>query len=149
MARQQIEGIKGLSAQLLELADLDAGKVTRAAVSQAGTVVVRVARQNIPTNDRDYLQYTYTGRKVAPGFAKANIAKKTKLSRDGRTANVFVGVKPEAFYAVQFVELGTSKQAKQPWLEPAFRSTQNLQIARFGQVLKRKIEVVSKKRRGR
>ena len=34
-----------------------------------------------------------------------------------------VGVRPEAFYAVSFIELGTSSIPKRPWLEPAFRAS--------------------------
>jgi len=47
-----------------------------------------------------------------------------------------LGVRPEAFYAIQFIELGTSKIPKRPWLEPAFRKSINDVDALFRQRLK-------------
>lgn len=143
----EIEGLESLQRQIMELGSLDGGKVLRSATLLATTPVLREARRRIPVNDRDYLAKTYTGRAVTPGFAKRNIKRKGSISRSKDRANAVVGVDSEAYYAVNFVELGTSKQAKQPWLEPAFRATQREQIERFGQVVKKKIDQIRAKGR--
>src|SRR5690606_16595791 len=74
---------------------------------------------------------TYKGRLRTPGFASRSVARKAKVSRDGTSVMVMLGVKPEAFYALQFHELGTSKIPKKPWLEPSFRQSLPLVDARF------------------
>jgi hypothetical protein len=51
-----------------------------------------------------------------------------------------LGVRPEAFYAVQFIELGTSKIPKRPWLEPAFRQSITAVDLRFQSEIKRLID---------
>lgn len=146
MPSNEIVGLRELQKQLAELGALDGGKVLRSATLLATTPVLRAARAKIPVNDRDYLAETYTGRKVSPGFAKRNIARKVILSRDKTRAVALVGVKPEAYYAVQFVELGTSRQPKQPWLAPAHRETEAQQVQAFGETVKRKIDQVARRR---
>jgi HK97 gp10 family phage protein len=85
------------------------------------------------------LARTYRGTLIAPGFGKRSIAKKVKLYQDGKFAKAMVGVKPEAYYLLQFVERGTSKQPKQPWLEPAYRKTRRTVLTRFQEQMKKKI----------
>ena len=144
MPRELIEGGEELHRKLIALGSLEGGKVLRAAAHAAGVPIMREARARIPTNDRSYLKKTYKGRKVAPGFAKRSIAKRVKLSADKSSATVSVGVRREAFYAVNFVELGTSKQGSQPWLRPAARLTRREQIARLGDTIRRKIVAVAR-----
>lgn len=144
---KNVNGYNALSKQLSALGSLEGGKVLRAGVVQATTPVVRVARSRIPVNDRDYLQKTHKGRRVSPGFAKRNIAKRVWVSKDKRVAVAHVGVKSEAFYAVQFVELGTSKQPPQRWLRVAHRATTNEQLGKLRAVLRRKILEIGAKQR--
>jgi hypothetical protein len=49
-----------------------------------------------------------------------------------------VGVSAEAFYALQFVELGVPAYgvAAQPWLEPVFRSSQAAIISEMRRALR-------------
>lgn len=133
----RVEGARELQSKIMELGKLEGGKVLRAATLMATTPVRAQARKNIPVGVDAHR--TYKGRLVAPGFAKRNIARKAYLSYDKSTARALVGVNAEAFYALQFVELGTSKQQKQPWLEPAFRATQHEQIDKFGDAVRAKI----------
>lgn len=140
----RVQGAKELQTKIMKLGKLDGGKVLRNATLIATTPIINEARRRIPENDRTYLKATYKGRMVAPGFAKRNIARKVILSRDKSRANALVGVKSEAYYAVQFVELGTSKQVKQAWLEPAFRNQKEAAVARFGAQVKRKIEAIAR-----
>lgn len=141
----EVQGLRELSKKLSELGPAVGGKYLRSAAMSATLPVLREAQARAPVNDRDYLKKTYKGRYVSPGFLKRNIARKSRLSRDKRFAYVYIGPRPEAFYGTQFVELGTSKMAKNPWLEPAFRAKKDEVTRRLGEVLKRKIEQVAKK----
>lgn len=141
-----VQGLKELQRKLHELGALEGGKVLRSAAGLALNPAMKQARARIPTNDRDYLQKTYKGRKVSPGFAKRNIAKKTRISRDKSTVWADLGVKSEAFYAINFVELGTSKQRRQPWLEPSFRRNRETMVAKIRDAVRRKILLIAKKR---
>lgn len=145
MPAEPIEGLRALQRKLFELRDLDRGKVLRSATLLATTPVMQAAKARIPVSDRSYLAKTYKGRKVAPGFAQRNLARKVILARNKNRAFGLVGVKPEAYYALLFVELGTSKQPKQPWLEPAFRGTQSAQITAFGDTIRRKLMIIARK----
>ena len=139
----ELKGYRELSKQLQALGAAVGGKTLRSATLLATTPVMREARRRIPVGVDAHK--TYKGRVVAPGFAKRSIARKAFLSRDKSTAYCIVGVKPEAYYALQFVEMGTSKQSAQPWLEPAFRATQDEQIERLGANLRKKILAAVKK----
>lgn len=145
----QMKGFDELHRKLIALGQLEGGKVLRAAATQATTPVVNEARSRIPVREVETLAKTYTGRKVAPGFAKRSIAKKVILVKDKSRAYSLVGVKPEAYYATQYVELGTSKQRKQPWLAPSFRGSRPVMISRLGNVIDRKIKAIAKKKDAR
>lgn len=118
---------------------------------------LRNAQSNAPVGDPPYQVKgtdrfvdpypvkTYKGRLRTPGFAKRNVARKAKLSKDRRTVTVMLGVRPEAFYAVQFIELGTSKIPKRPWLEPAFRRSIPELDSRFQERLKALIDKAARK----
>ena len=142
----EIKGLRELERKLRALGPGLGGKTLRSATLQATLPAMKEARARIPTNDRDYLKKTYKGRPVAPGFAKRSIARRSRLSRDKTRATADIGVKPEAFYAVHFVERGTRFQQAQPWLEPAFRSSQSKMVDRLSDRLRAKIDKI---RRGR
>ena len=139
-----LQGFRELSRKLQELGSLEGGKILKSGCTLAGTPVVRRARTLIPVGADAHR--TYKGRMVAPGFAKRSIAKVAVLGRTRSIAWCMISVRPEAWYAVHFVELGTSKQPKQPWLVPAFRQTQQEQIERLGATIRRKILTVAAKR---
>lgn len=126
---RQLEGFRELEKKLEKLGALERGKVIRSGVTAAGNPVVKQAKATIPVGKVPHT--TYKGRLVGPGFAKRSIAKRVSLSRDRNRAEVRVGVKAEAFYAVAFLEKGTSKMRRQPWLEPAFRATREQQVDAF------------------
>lgn len=131
-----ISGYRELSAQLLALKGAMAGKVMRSAAVAAMRPALDAAKAAAPQGHPPYGPYatrttpidpypkkTYKGRLVTPGFASRSVAMKARLGRLGNAVRVELGVRAEAFYVVQFIELGTSKIAKRPWLEPAFRSS--------------------------
>lgn len=116
-----LEGAPELMRKLKALGALEDGKVLLRAGNAAGDVVVERARALIPKGT--IAHRTYRKRLVSPGFASRNIRRVASLSRDKQKVDVRVGVRAEAFYAVSFVEMGTSRMKKQPWLRPAFQST--------------------------
>jgi len=131
-----IRGFKELSAQLHQMGAAVGGQALRSAAMSAMVPAMRAARAAAPKASPPYGPYetrttafdpypkkTYKGRRVAPGFASRNVARKSILSRNRSHVTVLLGVRSEAFYAVQFIELGTSKFPKRPWLEPSFRAS--------------------------
>ena len=147
----KVEGFKELSNQLSKMGAAAGGKALRSAAMSSMLPALRAAQASAPVGNppfeggKDpYPVRTYKGRLRTPGFAKRNIARKSKLSRDRRTATVMLGVKPEAFYAIQFIELGTSRIAKRPWLEPAFRRSIPQVEARLKKRLKALIDKAAK-----
>ena len=145
-----IQGFKKLSKQLSALGPAVGGKALRSAATSAMLPALKEARQSAPVaappyyyggGGKDpYPKRTHKGRLVTPGFTQRNVRRRSRLSRDKRTVRVFLGVDSEAFYALQFIELGTSRQPKRPWLEPAFRRSLPLVDSRFRQFLKKRLD---------
>ncbi len=140
----ELLGVQQLSRKLDALSQKLRGEVLRKAANAAVKPVLEEARSLIPVNKVQELHKTYKGRMVAPGFARRSVAAKVKLSLDGRAVFARMGVKREAFYAVNFIELGTSKMAAQPWLRPAFEKNRFQALRRFAEVLKQQIDKVSR-----
>lgn len=139
-----LEGFAELDRQLAELGAAVTGSALRAAVRAGGNVVKKDAQARIPVGTE--MHKTYKGRLVAPGFAKRSVRVVTKMSRDRQKASAAIGVRAEAFYAAQFLELGTSRMAARPWLRPAHHATQDAQIEAMGKAMKRTILRAAKKR---
>ena len=137
-----LEGVAELSRKLDLLPKKASGSILRKAVRFAAKPVIDSAKANIPQGVDSHK--TYKGRVVAPGFAKRSIRLVVKGSKDGKAAFGSIGVRREAFYAVNFVELGTSKQAKQEWLRPALRDTESQQVTRLAEKLRVEIQKVAK-----
>jgi HK97 gp10 family phage protein len=89
---------------------------------------------------------TYKGRRVFGGFSKRNLRLLSFIER--RTGNVVAVVGPsrEAFYATQFVELGTSKMAARPWLRPAFRASQSAVLSEVTGQIRRRLQRIARRR---
>ena len=143
----EIDGYRKLSRQLTAMQGAVASKVLRNAANQAMLPVVKQARQNIPVGNPPYESSRSDpypvkglgGKLRTPGFAKRNIARKAIELRKGGVL-AMVGVKPEAFYAVQFIELGKSNAPAQPWLKPALKQAQGSVDQRFRERLRRLID---------
>jgi hypothetical protein len=112
-----------LSRKLKAMGTAAGGKALRSAAMTSTLPVVHRGRANVPRRRPNAgPRKTYKGRIAAPGFASRSVKRKSFLTADGNLANVLIGVAPEAFYAVEFVELGKNKKHKQtpyPWLVPA------------------------------
>lgn len=138
----EIEGLKELSDQLSRLGSKVGGKALRSAAMRATLPVVKAAKSSAPVGVKPHK--TYKGRLVSPGFLSRSVARKSRLSKDKRNAYVFIGVKPEAFYGLQFLELGTSRIPKRPWLTRVFESNQKQVIDRFKGILRENIAKAAK-----
>ncbi len=128
----KFEGFGDLARTLGALSDpKQAGKVMAGGVREAMKDVKQRAAQLIPTGVEAH--QVYSGRVVAPGFAKRNILLRVKRRDSEHRVIGRLGVALEAYYAVQYVELGTSKMAAQPWLRPAFLSSKDPTIRSIGE----------------
>jgi len=135
-------GAKDLQDKLAKLTGKDAKAAVRRGLTASSKPVVFAARSYIPKGVDS--GRTIRGRIVSPGFASRNIKAKVIMYRSGTGGSVLVGPTTEAFYATQFVEIGTSRQGRQPWLEPAFDSTKGAQIAAFGNAVEKHINKVAR-----
>lgn len=161
-------GYRELNRKLNAMGRAPAGKALRSAAMTAMLPALRTAQAFAPHADPPYGPYegiskstgrpwksgvkdpypvrTYKGRLRTPGFASRNVARKSRISRDKTQVTVMLGVKPEAFYAVSFSELGTSRTPPKPWLEPAFRQSIPQVDARFRHQLKARIDKAARTR---
>lgn len=136
MPNKNLEGMEELLGNLNSLHNTMAVKLLRQSVGLAVNPVVAAAKLRIPVGDEYHM--SYKGRLLEPGFAKASIKKATFI-KNGR-AVASVGVKKEAFYATQFVEVGTSKMEAKEWLQPALEATRDEVEKSLAKNLRRKIE---------
>jgi HK97 gp10 family phage protein len=146
----ELQGVAELSAKLRALADPKQQAATlRAAVRTPMKKVEKRARGNIAriSPGKTELHHTYKGRLVSAGFASRSLRTITKMSRDKQSASALLGVRREAFYALQFFELGTAYIPKQPWLVPAFEGMKEQSLREIGVVMRKRIEKIAKQRR--
>ena len=115
-----VNGLKELQARLSAMESKTSQKALRSALMQSATPMVRKLRAAAPVGTRAHK--TYRGRLVAPGFLRRSVAKSSKLIRSANStvAVVFIGVKKEAYYGVQFLDRGTKYIRKIPWFESTF-----------------------------
>jgi HK97 gp10 family phage protein len=133
----RIEGAAELSQLLKLLGGAVSGRVLRAAVKEAMMGTYARAVNTVPIGEKSHA--TYTGRWVAPGFTQANLRLKTWVSKDKSAAAAMVGVNPEAYYALQFVELGTARIPAAPWLTPAFEASKDQAVQSVGSEMRKRI----------
>lgn len=148
MANELI-GVAELTAKLQELADPSrTARAVRSALSTAMNPVKKVAKANLSkiSPGKRQLHKTYKGRWVSAGFAARSLRVKTFANRQKTKFSAALGVSREAFYAVTFFELGTSKLAKQPWLRPAFDATKQVALKSFSATLKKRVESIARKK---
>lgn len=142
---EAVQGMAQLQKQLRDMGRMNNGEALLKAARAAAEPIVAKARELIPVGVDQHK--TYKGRLVAPGFAKRSIRISARLNKEKTAAIASVGVEPEAFYAVQFVELGTSKMPAQPWLQPAYAATRDEQLALLTKQLKVFIERPNRRRK--
>lgn len=148
-----------MSAQISAMGAAVGGRVLKSAAFASMKPALEAAQSAAPEAHPPYGPYatrttpldpypkkTYKGRRVAPGFAKRSVAIRAFLARTRDFVKVSLGVRNEAFYAVQFIELGTSKIPRRPWLEPAFRGAVQAVDAQLQERLKKLIDRAAKRK---
>jgi hypothetical protein len=142
-----LEGTRELERKLRELADPRKQlNVLRASVRNPMNKTDKVARSNIAkiSPGKTLFHKTYKGRIVGAGFASRNVKVVVKTSKDKQSVSALLGVAPEAYYALQFFELGTAFIPKQPWLMPAFESQKDEMLKGVAATLRKRIETIAK-----
>lgn len=151
MPTYEIEGTAGLSAKLKELASPKEQAATlRAAVREPMKDVEKRAKINLGkiSPGQTPLHKTYRGRLVSAGFAMRSVRMIVTLDKAKTVARAILGVRKEAFYVLQFWELGTAYIKAVPWLQPAFYQSANASVQKVGEVMKERIDRIAKKRAG-
>lgn len=132
---KELQGAAELIRQLRALGEAVEKKALRAATKAAIRPAMTKAKSMVPVGT--VIHKTYKGRVVTPGFAARQLKIKSVRTRNSGIGIALLGVSKEAYYALQFVELGTSKQPPQPWLSRAFEATQDQQLTALSDALKR------------
>lgn len=129
--------------KLQALGALDNGKIMLGAVRAGMNEVLKPAQDAAPVGTRSHK--TYKGNQVSPGFAKRSlhIVVSTK-NKSGRPAAALLSTSKEGYYAVQFIERGTSKIKAQPWLRPAFFNSQEAQKRAVVAYLQKRLAKIAK-----
>lgn len=133
-----LEGVKDLTAALNDLGVKLAARELRGTVKDALELAEHRARARMPQGTEPHK--TYRGRLVSPGFAISTLHIETRLDKRSGAAVASLGVSREAFYAVQFVELGTAHSPAQPWLRPSFVEAEDPMLRQIGKSLKDRVE---------
>ena len=132
---ESVEGLRELSKKLDRLSDSTSGKTLRSAAFNATLPVVQAAKAAAPVGS--VMHKTYKGTPVLPGFLAQSIRRRSKYKNG--VATVDIGVAPEAYYGLQFVERGTVKMPPRKWFERQFNNRRALMVRRLADQLRKKI----------
>lgn len=102
MASFKIEGAEILSRKLDRLGVRLGVKTLRSSMMRSVAPTVREMKARIPVGTR--IHKTYKGLVVGPGFARRSISRRTRKTHDGLA--LWIGVRQQAFYVVNFLDLG-------------------------------------------
>lgn len=142
---KELKGAAELHKKLELLSDIAAAKIVRSTLRSAMLPAKKKAQAAAATlSQRGKPHRTFKGRLVAPGFASRNLRIIVTRGKGGENPRALLGVRAEAYYAVAFLELGTSTISKTPWLVPSFEAAQPEIMEKMISDLKRKIERASK-----
>jgi len=140
----QLEGVRELTGQLTELGAKLAARELKGTVKTALGEAEHRARARMPQGTEPHK--TYRGRLVSPGFALSTLHIEVGLNKRTGAVVATLGVGREAFYVVQFVELGTSTTAAQPWLRPSFEEAEDAMLRSIADELRQRIDKIAKRR---
>lgn len=148
MAEFKVDGLAELNSKLLELEDAARGRALREAVREPMAYVQGRASANLSkiSPGKTPIHRTYLGRWVTAGFAQRSLRMITRLDKLKTVARAVLGVRKEAFYVLQFWELGTSKLPRTPWLMPAFYQSKDTVVRQMGEIMRERFERIAKKR---
>lgn len=126
MART-VEGFEELKRNLEALQTQAAKGALQIATRKAAQVVRDEAQQRAPERQDGRIKKTYKGNPQGPGYLKRHVVVAVKYYRNTGIVRAVIGPTAEAFYGTQFLEVGTSRIPKRPWLAPSL-------AAKIGQV---------------
>lgn len=142
-------GLATLSRQLSKIESATATKILRSATMSATLPAVKRMKMTIPRGSKAHR--TYKKRLVGPGFARRSIRRTSRIK--GGRAWVLIGVRREAFYAIQFYDRPSAitvtkrkKKAVKPytikpkqWLTGSFVAERQNMEDRFKKIMKKRI----------
>lgn len=99
-----VTGLDTLNAKLKNLEQGVAAKAIRSAAMTSTTQTKKKMQAAAPRGSRAHK--TYKGRLVSPGFLSRSVARKSRVDKRKGAAVVTIGVRPEAFYGVTFLDDG-------------------------------------------
>lgn len=134
--------VEGMRELMRALGELGAGvqlNALRSAAQAAGRAVVKNAQGRIQVGDEPHR--TYRGVLVSPGFARRSIVARSYIDKRRGRVGVAIGVRAQAFYAVNFLELerGRSGARGRPWLRPAFEASEQQMLDAYRNALQRAV----------
>lgn len=119
-----MSGVAALTKQLIALGKMDDGKVLRDAVRTGMKPALARAKATIPVGKKPHRLGAKFGKQlVNSGYAQSTLRVITTINDQKNIASAIMSTRSSAFYAPQFVELGTRYQSAHPWLRPAFMSS--------------------------
>jgi HK97 gp10 family phage protein len=134
----KLEGVADLTAKLNELGAKVAARELKGTAKEALQIAEHKARATMPQGVEPHK--TYRGRLVSGGYALSTLHIETKLDKRQGSAIATLGVGREAFYVVQFVELGTARMAARPWLRPALEDSEDAMLSQLSVSLKKRVD---------
>lgn len=138
----ELLGVRELTRKLQRMASpKENAQALKASVAKPAQRTARVARANIGkiSPGRTPFHRTYKGRIVSRGFAARNVVVRTSLNRAKTAAFAKIGVRREAFYAVNFWEVGSANTPETRWLRPAFDSQRSAMLAGVAESLRQSV----------
>lgn len=138
----KLEGVAELTAKFNEMGVSFASRNLKGVVRDALVPVEHKARARIPQGTEAHK--TYRGRLVSPGYAVTTLAIETGLNKRTGAAWAALGVGREAFYVVQFQELGTAFHGAQPWLVPSFEESESEMLGAVKDSMLQRLEKTAK-----
>lgn len=150
-----LRGVPELTKKLAEYGPKVTGQVLRSTVGQAMRSVRAAAESNLAAmpsiqEERRAFTKTYRGNIKTPGYAARHVVQEAYISADKQSATAVVGVTPEAFYAVAFVEFGVPHYGvpPRPWLVPAYEANLSNVEQHVARTLERRIKSLARKHAG-
>lgn len=149
MANESLIGVAELTKKLRDITSSKENKKhLKASVRAAINIAAKQARKNIVSSgvspgDRLWHK-TYKGRIVGAGFASRSVKTGGFSERNDTVIVGKLGVKREAFYAVSFMEVGTSSISKRPWLVPALKGSQVQMTKKLAMELEKRLRKVAR-----
>jgi hypothetical protein len=138
----EVKGLRELDRKLAALGGALGQKTLRNAARAAMKPALDAARAAAPTGTEAHR--TYKGRLVAPSFAKRSLRVVTYRNRRTGKVGALLGVRKEAYYALQFWVYGHYGRKRQDWFTPAFEGAKSEMLKLLQTETAKRIEKAAK-----